>query len=563
MQIKTECFPTLGFGLGLRIPHYKDIFEHTPQVDWFEIISENFMDTGGQARTNLARIRERYPVVMHGVALSIGTVDPLNSDYLKKLKLLAHQIKPAWISDHLCWTGIAHKNTHDLLPVPYTAEALKHIVTRIKQVQDYLERPIALENPSTYLEFSGSDIPEAEFISAMAIESGCHLLLDINNVYVNCYNHGLDPQAYIDALPLDRVVQIHLSGHSNFGTHIIDTHDDYVIDPVWSLYKYVTHQAGRVLNTMIEWDDNIPSWDILYAELEKAQLAATDAKNYAPLPKIERAPSTLIDTNRSSLQFAQLRLQESILLRDTDSDDCGLWIRGKEGFKPAAQLAVYRNAYRYRLFDVTAVDYPLLKQYLGVRTFDGLIKRYVEQTSSRHFNIGRYASHLPKFVAEQLTLDVFAYELATFENALVQMHDPEETVALTPEHLAAITADLIMASVLAPRLALQLFAFTYPVNDYYIAVYEADNQADAAAPPLRPEPSQSYVVVFRHEDVVWRMELAENEHWLLEKLFAGTPINQALEDLQAEFALPDADLSEQIFSWFSRWMRNGLLRHDT
>ena len=278
MQNNTEHFPHLGFGLGLRIPHYAHIFEHTPPVDWFEIISENFMDTDGKAKRNLARIREQYPVVMHGLALSIGTVDPLNSEYLRKLKKLADEINPAWISDHLCWTGIAHKNSHDLLPVPYTEEALKHIVSRIKQVQDYLERPIALENPSTYLEFKTSHIPEAEFIAAMAQESGCHLLLDVNNVYVSCYNHRLDAKAYIDALPMDKVAQIHLSGHSNYGTHIIDTHDDHVVDEVWALYKYATYKAGRTINTMVEWDDKVPEWDVLYAELGKAKAAAADAQ---------------------------------------------------------------------------------------------------------------------------------------------------------------------------------------------------------------------------------------------------------------------------------------------
>ncbi|MFO1241643.1 MAG: DUF692 domain-containing protein [Rickettsiales bacterium] len=252
MNRTSDDFPHLGFGLGLRIPHYTHIFEHWPDVDWFEIISENFMDTDGRPKRNLARIRERYPVVMHGIALSIGTVDPLNSEYLQKLKNLIDFVQPAWVSDHLCWTGIAHKNSHDLLPVPYTEEALKHIVARIKQVQDFLERPIALENPSTYLEFKSSRIPEQEFIAAMTKDSGCSLLLDVNNVYVSCYNHRLDPKAYIDALPLDKVAQIHLSGHSNMGTHIVDTHDDHVVDEVWKLYRYVVHKAGRVPNTMVD-----------------------------------------------------------------------------------------------------------------------------------------------------------------------------------------------------------------------------------------------------------------------------------------------------------------------
>ena len=288
-----EHFPHLGFGLGLRIPHYAHIFEHAPAVDWFEIISENFMDTDGKARRNLARIRERYPVVMHGIALSIGTVDPLNSEYLRKLKKLADEIDPAWISDHLCWTGIAHKNSHDLLPVPYTEEALKHIVGRIKQVQDYLERPIALENPSTYLEFQSSHIPEAEFIAAMAQESGCHLLLDVNNVYVSCYNHRLDAKAYIDALPMDKVAQIHLSGHSNHGTHIIDTHDDHVVDEVWALYKYASHKAGRTINTMVEWDDNLPEWDVLHAELRQSKASCRRCPKLCPAARACPQPAAL------------------------------------------------------------------------------------------------------------------------------------------------------------------------------------------------------------------------------------------------------------------------------
>ena len=269
--MNSKAFPHLGFGLGLRTQHYPYIFENTPLVDWFEVISENFIDTDGRPKHNLERIKERYPIVMHGVALSIGTIDPLNSEYLQKLKTAMHWINPAWISDHLCWTGVAHKNTHDLLPVPYTEAALSHVVARIKAVQDYIERPMAFENPSTYLEFKSSSMHEAEFIARMLEASNAYLLLDVNNVYVTCYNHSLDPKAYIDALPLDRVVQIHLSGHTNKGTHIIDTHDDYVVDEVWDIYRYVLQKAKRVPNTMIEWDDQMPDFPVLLAELEKAK----------------------------------------------------------------------------------------------------------------------------------------------------------------------------------------------------------------------------------------------------------------------------------------------------
>lgn len=545
MQRTTDIFPDLGFGLGLRIPHYAHIFEHWPEVDWFEIISENFMDTDGRPKRNLARIRERYPVVMHGIALSIGTVDPLNSEYLQKLKNLMNFVNPAWVSDHLCWTGIAHKNSHDLLPVPYTEEALKHIVARIKLVQDFLERPIALENPSTYLEFKSSYIPEAEFIAAMAQESGCRLLLDVNNVYVSCFNHRLDPKAYIDALPLDRVVQIHLSGHSNMGTHIIDTHDDHVVDEVWALYRYTVHKAGRIPNTMVEWDDHIPSWDVLYAELGKAKKAAADARNFAPLPDLAKPETPYVANIRTPFGESEARMQAS-LLKGSDSMP-GQWIRAKEAFPAKDQLGVYINAYRYRLHDVTAEDYPVLKHYLGDETFYQLITDFVECTPSEHFNIGRYSQGLPAFLAQYLPEDVFAHELAILENTISFLHDPEETTPLTPGHLEGMTPERLMESVLHPRKALMLLAFNHPINAYYCAVKE-----EITLPAIAP--SASYLAVFRHEDAVWRMDLSEPEYSLLQKLFSGTSIGEALG------ALPEESAGE-LMTWFSRWMRNGLLAY--
>ncbi|MFZ4541307.1 MAG: DUF692 family multinuclear iron-containing protein [Rickettsiales bacterium] len=552
MAAPDTLFPNLGYGLGLRPPHYAHIFEHLPKVDWFEIVSDNFMDTDGKPRRNLDRIREQYPIVMHGVAMSIGTLDPLNSEYLTKLKKLADCVKPAWISDHLCWTGIAHKNTHDLLPVPYTEEALRHIVRRIQQVQDFLERPIALENPSTYLEFKTSHIPEAEFIDAMVKQSGCNLLLDVNNVYVSCYNHRLDAKAYIDALPLGKVIQIHLSGHSNMGTHIIDTHDAHVVDEVWQLYKYVIHQAGRVPNTMVEWDDYIPEWDVLYAELGKAKAAAKDAKNYEPLPELAQETPRYVSNIIVPLAASQTTMQEAILYGGVINSMPNEWIRVKEKFSPADQLAVYVNAYRYRLNDVAAEDYPALKHYLGAKKFETLIRDFVNTVESSHFNVTRYAAQLPEFLAKHRLHDPFAYELAILENALVQLFDARETIALEPMHLIGMTPDSLMESMLAPRAALQLFAFSYPVNRYYIAVMDEETQS----PPV-PEPT--FLVVFRHEDVMWRMDLAENEYHLLKELFAGMPIGEALESVAQELALPENELVAQLSEWFSRWMRNGLL----
>ena len=552
MKKPPRHFPDLGFGLGLRPRHYPHIFERWPEVDWFEIISENFMDTDGRPRRNLARIREKYPVVMHGVAMSIGTVDPLNSEYLEKLKKLTAWLNPAWISDHLCWTGIAHANTHDLLPVPYTEEALNHIVSRIRQVQDYLERPVALENPSTYLEFKTSRIPEAEFIAQMMAESGCYLLLDVNNVYVSCYNHRLDPKAYIDALPLDRVVQIHLSGHTNKGTHIIDTHDDFVVDEVWALYRYVVHKAGRTPNTMIEWDDNIPEFDVLYKELGKARIAARDAHNHGTLPALAAAQLPHIANPSVPLAQTESRMQEAILLGggiDARPDE---WIRSKPEFAPREQLAVYVNAYRSRLSDVVAEDYPVLRYYLGDWRFKRLIGDFVNTVRSTYFNIGRYAAQLPGFLKCHEAGDGIAFELAALENAISQLTDPEETTPLQPDHLEGMTPARLMKAVLSPRKALELFSFEYPVNRYYCDVKEERS-------PTQPAKRKTFVAVFRHDDVVWRMDLGKNEYQLLKKLFAGMPVGDSLEALQAEFGLAEEELSADLSLWFARWMRNGLL----
>lgn len=547
-------FPNLGFGLGLRVPHYTHIFEHQPKVDWFEIISENFMDTGGRPQRNLAKMREHYPIVMHGVAMSIGTVDPINSEYLKKLKTLADWVQPAWISDHLCWTGIAHKNSHDLLPVPYTEEALKHIVSRIKQVQDFLERPIALENPSTYLEFKTSHIAEAEFLAEMVKQSGCNLLLDVNNVYVSSYNHRLDPKAYIDTLPLEKVIQIHLSGHSNMGTHIIDTHDDHVVDEVWSLYKYVVHKAGRVPNTMVEWDDKIPEWDVLVAELEKAKTAAKDAQNYAPLPNLAVKQQRYVANIVTPLQEAQTTMQNAIFLgagMDSKPDD---WILAKAEFAPKDQLAVYVNAYRYRLYDVTAEDYPVLKFAMGDDALDMLLKDFVNTAQSEHFNIAHYTTKLPEFLKHHEHYSAFLYEIAQLENAISYLADYPETTPLAPEHLAGLDPERFMEMRLNPRAALQLFTFDYPVNAYYRAVKEEQS-------PTLPAQEKIYLAVFRHDDVMWRMELAENEYHLLQKIFAGEPIGQALEALQTEFQLSEDELIANLSEWFGRWIRNGLLAY--
>lgn len=281
-------FSNLGLGVGLRSVHFSHILKHQPDVDWFEIISENFIDSGGRPRYVLEQIAERYAVVMHGVSLSIGSTDPLNFDYLAKLKRLAREVNARWISDHLCWTGVLGLNTHDLLPLPFNDESLRHVIQRVRTVQDFLERPLVLENPSSYVTFAASTMPEWEFLSRVAEETNCGLLLDVNNVYVSSVNHDFDAIEYISNLPHQRIVQMHLAGHTPCRTHMLDTHDNHVTDPVWELYR-LAHQKTGGVSSLLEWDAKIPPFPVVHAEVLKArnymaaQLAPPNSQPQEPL----------------------------------------------------------------------------------------------------------------------------------------------------------------------------------------------------------------------------------------------------------------------------------------
>ena len=265
--------PYLGHGVGLRTQHYATVLEEQPRVDWFECISENFMVAGGNPRRVLRRVRERYPVVLHGVSLSIGSVDPLDAKYLDELAALARETEPAWVSDHLCWSSVGGNFSHDLLPLPYTEEALAHVAARVRQVQDKLGRQILIENVSSYVTFTQSTLTEWQFLAELCQRADCGLLLDVNNVFVSAFNHEFDPMDFLRGIPRERVRQFHLAGHTNNGTHIVDTHDHPIIDGVWDLYA----EAVRLFPgtpTMIERDADIPPYEELLAELDIARRIA-------------------------------------------------------------------------------------------------------------------------------------------------------------------------------------------------------------------------------------------------------------------------------------------------
>ncbi len=278
----------LGFGLGLRTDHYEDVLTQLPDVDWFEVCSENFMVAGGKPRYYLDAIKARYPIVMHGVSLSIGSSDPLNKSYLQQLKTLINHVQPEWVSDHLCWTSYAQTNSHDLLPLPYTDEVIEHVVERVKQVQDYLDRQLLLENVSSYLSYKDSHYDEWTFLNTIAEQADCLILLDINNIYVSARNHGFEPVDYLQGINKKHVRQFHLAGHTDNGDYVIDTHDHDVCQAVWKLYAQALQRFGAI-STMIERDANIPAFTELYAELQQAKQIA-----YQTLPELQSAQATEI-----------------------------------------------------------------------------------------------------------------------------------------------------------------------------------------------------------------------------------------------------------------------------
>jgi len=271
--------PNLGVGVGLRTTHYEHLLSEWPEVAWLEVLSDNYLHTRGRPLEILDRLAERYPLAMHGVSLNIGSTDPLDLEYVRELRALRERIGARWVSDHLCFTGVSGRNTHDLLPLPLTEEALRHVVRRVKAVADVLGERLVLENPSTYLEFAGSALPEWEFLTAVAVEADAGILLDLNNVIVSAKNHGFDPETYLRALPLERVVQMHVAGHTDHGTHAIDTHIGPVPDAVWSLYDRA-RELGADASVLLEWDAEIPAFEVVHRDALRAEARVARAAGF-------------------------------------------------------------------------------------------------------------------------------------------------------------------------------------------------------------------------------------------------------------------------------------------
>ena len=433
---------SLGFGLGLRRPHYAQIVETRPDLGWFEVISENLMDPGGRQLNWLNRIRADYPIALHGLCLSIGGTDTLVERHLAALRLLQRRVEPVWMSDHLSWTGVDGRDLHDLLPLPYTETALAHVVERIGRVQDYLGCQILLENVSSYVSYPSSEMTEWEFLAEVARRADCLILLDVNNVHVSGVNHGFDPRVYLDGIPVARVRQIHLAGHRTRPDGlIIDTHGAPVAEPVWLLYEHARRRFGDVA-TMIERDTDIPPLAELLAELDRARsiAARVDAENagagaVADRPLQTDARPALIDLARLQAEFQSYVLDRNPAVLQH--------VSGTAAADAAIRMGVYVRGYVLRLLGLLEEHYPSLKAIAGAGEFEALGHAYIAAQSSTSGDLYGFAERLSQFLESDSRWSQHPElaDMARFERAVARSFDAADEDLLRREALAGLAPD--------------------------------------------------------------------------------------------------------------------------
>ena len=549
-----------GFGLGLRTAHYADFVRERQTLDWLEIITDNFLGEGGKPLAVLDRIRQDYPMAMHGVALSIGGTDPLDTAYLQQVKALAQRIEPLWVSDHLCWTGHYHHRLHDLYPLPYTDEAARHVIARIRQAQDALGRRLVIENVSSYIDFVASAQAEWEFLHHVATEADCLLLVDVNNIYVSSVNHGCDAQAYLRGLPADRVQQIHLAGHTDHGDHLVDTHDHPVCDAVWRLYEHACALYGPVA-TMIERDDHIPPLPELLAELNTARHVRAHALGPLPTPAI---PTVVAATDRPadnarggapngvSLHHTQAELTRYLLDTNSQGDAAThALVVDRAPFGAAQRLGIYHHAYRARLTEALADTFARTALYAGDDSFAVWARRYAELHPPSTRSLNRYGDTFADFLQQRFPHNPELFELARLDWDLRSRFDMADTPVL----------DSALASELPPEAWLQASAPLHPtvrlrtICTNVVALWQALDANTEVPPPMAlAEPLG--LVVWRLGQQPHFQTVPMNQLAFLERLSAGDSVLQA-SDAMAE----QAPLSAQALGqWLQTALTQGWLR---
>jgi uncharacterized protein (UPF0276 family) len=560
-------FPFLGFGVGLRRSHYGYVVDAHPRMDWFELITENFMVDGGRPLEVLENIRERYPIVMHGVAMSLGSTDKLNREYLRALKGLVRRFEPAWISDHLCWTGVGGHNLHDLLPLPYTEEAVLHVASQIRHVQDFLGRPLLIENISSYITYRHSSLTEWDFLAAIAEEADCGILLDINNVFVNSFNHNYDAEQYIDSIPVDRVVQFHLAGHQHHGTHLLDTHDHPVCDEVWTLYERAVRRFGSA-SALIEWDDNIPDFSELQEAADEARRRHDSVLRATEIDRPYRQRSNAEKVTRTDHEFSLARLQQ-LLYRivttpggakegppkkpalPSDGIDSIIVADDRRSWREC--IGIYAGAYLHRLLDVLKEDYPATFAVLGEADFEDLITDYLISYPPTEPSILYAGRFLPDFFRTHPLRNPWPFiaDLARLELTTLEVFHARDAQPLDADALRTVAPDDWPALSIKVHPSVRILDLEWRVDTLLRAVENIDRWKE-------PECGPASIIVWRRGSQVHYRELEAGERSALVLTTNGANL-AAICDAIVDEVGDSKSTAEMVNRLLTRWIADGLL----
>jgi uncharacterized protein (UPF0276 family) len=542
-----------GFGLGLRTAHYEDFLAQPQPVDWLEVITDNHLVEGGKPLVVLDRLRRDYPMAMHGVAMSIGAAGGLDLDYLARVKRLAARIEPLWVSDHLCWIGPGPEQLHDLYPLPYTDEAARRVIAHIRQAQDLLGRRLVIENVSSYIDYQASSCSEWQFLSHVANEADCLLLLDVNNVHVSSVNHGFDPLEYLQALPRGRVQQIHLAGHSTQeGGTLIDTHDHPVAAPVWALFEQARRWFGPVAS-MIERDAHIPPLSELLAELDLARqhAALADASASQEVPE---APAWHWRDGHAapSLQDLQHAIAHQILADAPDPATAAALLRTPAGVDPTARLGLYHHAYRARLAEVLADTFAKTYRFMGSDLFDEEAMRFAPQQPPTERSLNRYGMAFPAYLAARYPDNPELFELAQLDGDLRSVFDGADVRAWSADDAQADAEAqwLQRAAPLHPSLRMR------PIRSNVVSIWNAIHD-DAEVPPVELMSEPAHLVVWRKGLQPHFQSVAAEEAAFLAALLQGMSITEACSDATAAAGLKGDPV--RLSRWLQRWLGEGWL----
>lgn len=548
-------WPLLGCGVGLRTPHYTEILKTHPKVDWFEAISENFMDSGGRPLFVLQEIRRHYPIALHGVSLSIGSVDPLNQDYLNRLRTLVNRIDPFIVSDHLCWTGVDQENLHDLLPLPFTQEAIDFVAHRIEKVQDFLKRRILIENVSSYVTYKNSALPEWEFLVEVAKRSGCGILLDLNNIYVNSKNHGFNPIEYIEHVPRELVGQFHLAGHTDMGKFLFDTHSAQITDPVWKLYEKALELYGQV-TTLIEWDENIPDLKGLISEADKANVlyhkhphASVEVarkNNFRNEEKSSFLGPSLYEIQKTVKDFIQPEKKKSASQRTGFLNTQG----GEDG---EIRLSVYANGYVARIHESLSETYETISHLLGKEKFMNLTTAYARAYPSQDYNLNHVGRDFSRFIHKSMLSQEYPFleDLAFLEWELAQSFHSFDEASLDLSAFAAIPQEEWENLRINFQPSVKIVRSKWPIHEIWMA-----RKTPLTELNIDLQNKAEEVLISRKGVEVFCEKIGPSKYEMIQGFLNGKKLGEVCELLIERF--PEEPISLQ--DWFAEWARRGMIR---